>query len=193
VLGKDVAWPEHPKSEIRLDAEGVPELVITPASNDTVRKVEMFYALKNPCSYARAWRDTPGVRQGQQWIGKMPVLNVDDYVFGYANITYDTTIVRSTDFNAAIPAKLGKAVATDKPSSDLSGSGYSAWSNIAELEGPKGNPRISSHEQRTRFRHRATARSQMAGSGRFATELQVLLHRAANGDLHRCRPQHGGA
>jgi hypothetical protein len=78
VLGKDVAWPEHPKSEIRLDAEGVPELVITLASPDTVRKVEMFYALKNPCSYARAWRDTLSVRQGQQWIAKMPVLNVDD-------------------------------------------------------------------------------------------------------------------
>jgi len=27
-----VIWPEHPKSEIRLDANGVPELVITPAS-----------------------------------------------------------------------------------------------------------------------------------------------------------------
>jgi dienelactone hydrolase len=138
VLGKDVIWPEHPKSEIRLDPEGVPELVITPASPDTVRKVEMFYALKNPSSFARSWRDTPGVRQGGQWIGKMPVLKVDDYVFGYANITYDTTIVRSTDFNAAIPARLGNALATDKPSNDLSESGYSAWSNIAELEGPKG-------------------------------------------------------
>ena len=116
----------------------MPELVITPASPDTVHKVEMFYALKNPCSYARAWRDTPSVRQGQQWIAKMPVLSVDDYVFGYANITCDTTIARSTDFNAAIPAKLGNAVVTDKPSSDLCGSGYSSWSNIAELEGPKG-------------------------------------------------------
>ncbi len=64
VLGKEVVWPEHPKSEIRLDAEGVPELVITPASPDAVRKVEMFYALKNPSSFARSWRDTPGVRQG---------------------------------------------------------------------------------------------------------------------------------
>jgi hypothetical protein len=70
-------------------------------------------ALKNPCSFARSCRDTASVRQGNQWIGKMPVLNVDDYVFGYANITYDTTIVRSTEFNAAIPAKLGSAKATD--------------------------------------------------------------------------------
>ena len=138
VLGKEVAWPEHPRSEIRLDADGVPELVITPGSPDKVRKVEMYYALKNPVSFARSWRDTPSVRQGSQWIGKIPVLNVDDYVFGYANITDDTTIVRSTDFNAAIPAKLGNAKATDKPSDNISSSGYSAWTNIAELEGPEG-------------------------------------------------------
>ena len=120
VLGKDVTWPEHPKSEIRLDPEGVPELVITPASPKHVRKVEMYYALKNPCSFARSWRDIASVRQGEQWIGKMPVLNVEDYVFGYANITYDTTIVRSTDFNAAIPAKLGNAQATDRVSNVIS-------------------------------------------------------------------------
>lgn len=138
VRGKDVTWPAHPKSEIKLDADGVPELVITPTSPDKVTKVEMFYALKNPCSFQRSWRDTPSVRQGGRWIAKMPVLNVDDYVFGYANITYDTTTVRSTDFEAAIPSKLGKAVATDKPSDDISGNGYSAWTNIAELEGPKG-------------------------------------------------------
>ena len=187
VLGKDVAWPEHPRSEIRLDAEGVPELVITPASADTVRKVEMFYALKNPCSYARAWRDTLSVRQGQRWIGKMPVLNVDDYVFGYANITYDTTIVRSTDFNAAIPAKLGKAVATDKPSSDLSGSGYSAWSNIAELEGPKGiqgfrptnNGRGSGTEQLHDPKWQAPANSRLSFKF-YCTEPQTLIFTAAD-------------
>ncbi len=187
VLGKHVAWPEHPSSEIRLDAEGVPELVITPASPDTVHKVEMYYALKNPCSYARAWRDTSSVRQGQQWIGKMPVLNVDDYVFGYANITYDTTIVRSTDFNAAIPPKLGKAVATDKPSSDLSGSGYSAWSNIAELEGPKGiqgfrptnNGRGSGTEQLHDPKWQAPAGSRLSFKF-YCTEPQTLIFTAAD-------------
>lgn len=187
VLGKDVAWPEHAKSEIRLDAEGVPELVITPASPDTVRKVEAFYALKNPCSYARAWRDTPNVRHGQQWIGKMPVLNLDDYVFGYANITYDTTIVRSTDFNAAIPSKLGKAVATDKPSSDLSGSGYSAWSNIAELEGPNGiqgfrptnNGRGSGTEQLHDPKWQAPAGSRLSFKF-YCTEPQTVIFTAAD-------------
>ena len=187
VLGKDVTWPEHPRSEIRLDAKGVPELVITPASSDAVRKVEMFYALKNPCSYARSWRDTPSVRQGQQWVGKMPVLNVDDYVFGYANITYDTTIVRSTDFNAAIPAKLGNAVATDKPSNEISDSGYSAWSNIAELEGPKGikgfrstnNGRGSGTEQLHDPKWQAPANSRLSFKF-YCTEPQTVVLTAAD-------------
>lgn len=187
VLGKDVTWPEHPLSEIRLDAEGVPELVVTPTSPDNVHKVEMFYALKEPCSYTRSWRDTPSVRQGQQWVAKMPVLNVDDYVFGYANITYDTTIVRSTDFNAAIPAKLGKAKATDKPSDNLSESGYSAWSNIAELEGPKGikgfrstnNGRGSGTEQLNDPKWKAPAKTQLNFKF-YCTEPQTVVLTAAD-------------
>lgn len=115
VLNKEVFWPEHPKSEIKLDSDGVPELRVTPASPERIQTVEMYYALKDPVNTSRQWRDIPSVRQGNTWVGKMPVLNVDDYVFGYANINYDTTVVLSTDVNAAIPARLGKAKATDKP------------------------------------------------------------------------------
>jgi dienelactone hydrolase len=187
VLGKDVTWPDHPRSEIRLDAEGVPELVITPASPHSVRKVEMFYALKNPCSYARSWRDTPSVQNGQQWVGKMPVLNVDDYVFGYANITYDTTIVRSTDFNAAIPAKLGTATATDQPSDTISKDGYSAWSNVAEIEGPQGikgfrsthNGRGSGTEQLHDPKWKAPAGSKLSFKF-YCTEPQTVVLTAAD-------------
>jgi len=184
VLGKDVAWPEHPQSEIRLDADGMPELIVTPASSDHVTKVETFYALKNPCSYARSWRDTATVRRGNQWIGKMPVINVDDYVFGYANITYDTTIVRSTDFNAAIPAKLGNAKATDTVS-DVISSGtdnISAWTNIAEVEGPGGikgfrstnNQRGSGTEQLYDPKWRAPPNARLAFKF-YCTEPQTVI------------------
>lgn len=189
VLGKETVWPEHPRSEIRLDAEGVPELVITPVSPESVSQVELFYALKDPCSFTRSWRDTPAVRQGGQWIGKMPVLEVDDYVFGYANVTYDTTIVRSTDFNAAIPAKLGEARATDEPSSDLSGSGYSAWSHIAELEGPGGikgfrstnNGRGSGTGQLHDPKWQAPANSRLSFKF-YCTEPQTVVLTADNDD-----------
>jgi dienelactone hydrolase len=190
VLGKAVTWPEHPKSEIKLDAAGVPELLITPASPDKVRKVEVFYALKNPCSFQRAWRDTASVRQGDRWLAKMPVLNVDDYVFGYANLTYDTTIVRSTDFNAAIPAKLGNAKATDHPSDNLSSSGYGAWTNIAEVEGPKGikgfrstsnSQRGSGTEQLHDPKWKAPANARLAFKF-YCTEPQTVI--LTGGDHH---------
>jgi hypothetical protein len=140
VLGKDIFWPARPTSSIRLDAAGVPELVVTPASPERIRKVELYYALKNPVSFTRAWRDASATRTGNTWTAAMPVLNIDDYVFGYANITYDTAVVVSSDFNAAIPSKLGNAKATDTPSAVIySGDGgLGAWTNVAEVEGVGG-------------------------------------------------------
>ena len=140
VLGKDVFWPAHPRAALRLDREGVPELVVTPASVARVTKVEAWYALKSPASFARSWRDTACVRQGDDWVAKLPVLNVADYVFGFANVTYDNTVVVSTDFNAAIPAKLGAARATDQRTDAITGAagGLAAWTNVAPVEGPGG-------------------------------------------------------
>jgi hypothetical protein len=76
------------------------------------------------------------VKKGSAWISALPFLNVDDYVFAYANVIYDTTVVVSTDFMAAIPSKLGQAKATDKASDTLySGDGgIGIWSNVAEAE-----------------------------------------------------------
>jgi len=139
VLGKDVFWPAHPKSEIRLDAEGVPELRVSPASPERVQKVEMYYAQKEPVCMNRNWRDITAVAQGGTWTARMPVLSVDEYVFGYANIIYDTTVVRSTDFNAVIPSKLGTAKATDTAALPFSGDGgIGAWTKVVETEGVGG-------------------------------------------------------
>jgi dienelactone hydrolase len=139
VLGKDVFWPAHPKSKIKLDAEGVPELIVTPSNPDRVRKVEIYYSLKNPVWVSRAWRDTESERKGNDWVSKLPVLNVDDYLFSYANVIYDTTVVVSTDFNAAIPSKLGNAKATDRKT-DVFSSGRDGmvWTDTAEVEGVGG-------------------------------------------------------
>lgn len=182
VLGKEVAWPEHPRSELRLDAKGVPQLVVAPAAADRVKQVEMFYALKNPCSFNRSWRDAVAVRQGGTWMASLPVMNADDYVFGFANITYDNTIVLSTDFNAAIPAKLGNATATDKPSDVIASSSYGEWTNVAEVEGPKGikgfrctnNQRGSGTEQLYDPKWRAPANAALAFKF-YCTEPQPVI------------------
>jgi dienelactone hydrolase len=182
VLGKEIAWPDHPRSELSLDAEGVPQLVVTPASPERVQKVEIFYALKNPCSFNRSWRDAAAVRQGDGWMASLPVLNVEDYVFTYANITYDNTIVVSTEFNAVVPAKLGNAKATDKPSEGIASSSHGAWTNVAEVEGPKGikgfrctdNQRGSGTEQLYDPKWRAPAGASL-GFKFHCTEPQTVI------------------
>ena len=182
VLGRELAWPDHPRSELTLDSEGVPQLVVMPAAADRVKKVEIFYALKNPCSFNRSWRDAAAMRQGDRWVGTLPVLNVEDYVFGYANVTYDNTIVLSTDFNAAIPSKLGNAKATDKPSDVIASSSYAEWTNVAEVEGPKGikgfrstnNQRGSGTEQLYDPKWRAPANVSL-GFKCYCTEPQTVL------------------
>lgn len=115
VLGKDIAWPQRPKSELVLDKDGVPELRVTPEWPEKLKELQMYYAQKEPANFARAWRDARATREGNTWVAKLPVLNVNEYVFGYANARYDNDVVVSSDFKAAIPLKLGKAVATDTP------------------------------------------------------------------------------
>jgi hypothetical protein len=140
VLGKDVLWPAQPASTLRLDTDGVPELVVTPANPERVKSLEIYYALKDPVSFNRSWRDVPSVRRGDSWVASLPVMNVDDYVFGYANVFYDTTLVLSTEFNAAIPAKLGAhAKATDRRAESFaSGRDGMTWTDVAEVDGVGG-------------------------------------------------------
>ena len=139
VLGKDIDWPGQAESKIVLSDEGIPTLRVTPDSPEKVEELKMYYALKNPVSFGRSWRDVEIFREGNEWIGKMPVLNVDDYVFGFSSIRYNNSIVRSSPFTAAIPSKLGNANATDKPSTNL-GDGTGAWTRVgpAESKGIKG-------------------------------------------------------
>ncbi|NME70742.1 NPCBM/NEW2 domain-containing protein [Flammeovirga aprica] len=135
VIGTKHFWPQRPVSGITLDAKGIPSYKITPANIDKVKEVKVYYALKNPVSYTRVWRDTEVKREGNSWVASLPVMNVDDYVFAYANVYYEGNIVISGDFEAKVPSELGNAIATDEPSNDL---GSELWSNTAPVEGAGG-------------------------------------------------------
>mgnify|MGYP001569863275 CR=1 FL=1 len=134
VLNKDIFWPERPKSELKLDADGVPEIHLTPASPDRIKELQVYQCLKTANNIERVWYDVKSVRKGNTWIAKLPVVNINDYLFTYANIRYTNDCVVSSDFEAAIPAKLGKAIATEKKS-DVLPEGVGQWSNVAPAEG----------------------------------------------------------
>jgi hypothetical protein len=114
VLGKNVAWPARPQAEISLDEAGVPQIRVTPDSPSMLKELQIFYTQKEPNNVLRTWRDATAVREGDKWIAKLPVLNVSDYVFAFANARYENNIVLSSDFKAVIPSTLGNAIATDK-------------------------------------------------------------------------------
>lgn len=137
VLGVQTDWPARPQSEIKLNDKGEPVYHLTPAQPENVTEVKAYYALKNPVSFARNWRDAEVKKEGDRWVSRMPVLNVEDYVFGFANITYKNTVVVTADFEAAIPSQLGEAVATDTPSDTIS-EGTGAWKEVGPAEGPGG-------------------------------------------------------
>jgi dienelactone hydrolase len=136
VLGKDIFWPARPVSEIKLGTDGVPEFHIKPASPEKIEALNVFYAFKEPFNCARLWMDAKAEKKGDKWVAKIPVQNVDDYVFSFANIRYPGEIVISSDFTAAIPSKLGKAVATKVFAAD----GSDSWSDVdvVEVAGGKG-------------------------------------------------------
>jgi len=137
VLGKDHFWPARPTSEIKLGGDGVPELHLTPASPKRVKELQVYECLKTANNIERYWRDVKSERRGNTWTAKLPVMNVDDYVFSYANIRYDNDCVVSSDFEAVIPSKLGHAVATDAKSDTLP-RGADRWSHAAPAEGVGG-------------------------------------------------------
>jgi dienelactone hydrolase len=136
VLGKDIAWPARPVTEIKLDADGVPEFHIKPGSPEKIESLEVYNSFKESNNVARLWLDAKAEKKGDTWVAKIPVRNVNDYVFAFANLRYPGGIVISTNFTAAIPAQLGKAVATRVDAPD----GTESWSEVgpAEVAGVKG-------------------------------------------------------
>ena len=144
VLGKAIDWPAHPSSWIELGSDGVPEFHIKPASPEKIESLDVYYALKEPFNCNRIWMDAKSEKKGDTWVAKIPVQNVDDYVFAFANIRYQGDIVISSDFTAAIPAHLGKAVATKVFAED----GSEFWSevDVIEVAGAKGLRPKSPHE-----------------------------------------------
>ena len=134
VLGEDHFWPERPESEIRLGAGGVPELHLTPANPERIKELQVHQCLKTANNIERYWRDVKSVRNDNAWVAKLPVMNVDEYVFSYANICYENGCVVSSDFEAVIPSQIGDALATDKIADELTG-GADCWSHAAPAEG----------------------------------------------------------
>lgn len=109
-------WPRTPTAKLQLARGGVPELRVLPDASQQVASVETYYALENPHAVNRYWRSAEGRRAGRGWLATLPVMDVDAYLFAFANVHYASGLCLSSQLQAAIPSKLGRARATDSPS-----------------------------------------------------------------------------
>lgn len=109
------AWPRSPAAKLQLSAEGVPHLAVTPDRPEDVQRLEIFSAVENTNPINRFWRSATVARSGDRWFADLPVINIHQPLFAFANVHYQNGICLSTRLQTAIPSKLGSAVATDRP------------------------------------------------------------------------------
>ncbi|MDF7809411.1 acetylxylan esterase [Pontiellaceae bacterium B12219] len=111
-------WPKNPATAIKSGKSGAPVFYLKPDNPEEVVKVEIFYGLENPFAVNRHWR-TAEVNQSKDiYSAVVPVMNADEYLFAFANITYKSGVVLSSPLEAVIPSNI-RAVATIKKPSRL--------------------------------------------------------------------------
>jgi hypothetical protein len=82
--------PRTPRLVLDLTTpDGVPALTVTPDATMPVRRVDLYHAV-DPHELTRFWRDAPAVPTGGSWRAACPVLSLDQPIFAYANVVYDT-------------------------------------------------------------------------------------------------------
>ena len=88
--GAAFTMPATPKVELDLKTnDGVPRITVTPDDSQPVQRVDIYYSL-DPHALTRFWRDAKAVKSGKQWKAECPVMNLEQPIFAYANVVYQT-------------------------------------------------------------------------------------------------------
>jgi pimeloyl-ACP methyl ester carboxylesterase len=84
--------PQTPQIVLDLkSADGVPSISVIPDSTLPVKRVDIYWSI-DPHTLTRFWRDAKAVRVGQQWQASCPMMSLDQPVFAFANVIYDTPL-----------------------------------------------------------------------------------------------------
>ena len=82
--------PQTPQLTLTLKTStGIPLVTVTPDLSQPVKRVDIYYSV-DPHELSRFWRDAKAVRHGSQWTAACPILSLDQPVFAYADVVYDT-------------------------------------------------------------------------------------------------------
>ncbi len=153
-------FPKTPAAAISLGSDGVPRLAVAPDPSHKIRRMDLFYAVENRNPKNRFWRTAAGTQDGPSWTAELPVLDPKQPLFAFANVLHESGELLSSNLATAIPAELGPAKATDRPSlviDDFADGTNGGWVTsspgtdpvppirnlLTRLEGPEGKPGIS--------------------------------------------------
>ena len=88
--GAAFRMPQTPQMVLDIKtADGVPRVTVTPDDSKPVQRVDIYYSL-DPHALTRFWRDAKAVKTGKQWKAECPVLNLEQPIFTFANVVYET-------------------------------------------------------------------------------------------------------
>lgn len=89
-LKGNVTLQTTPKLEMTLKtATGIPLMNVTPAAPAIAKQVDVYYSI-GLNNKTRFWRSAKVVKKGDTWEAACPVMSLDEPIFVYANVTYDT-------------------------------------------------------------------------------------------------------
>jgi dienelactone hydrolase len=89
---KGVAFkmPATPKITLNLASpDGIPRVSVTPDGSQRVQRLDIYYS-HDPHALTRFWRDAKAVKSDAQWKAECPVMNLDQPLFVFANVAYET-------------------------------------------------------------------------------------------------------
>jgi pimeloyl-ACP methyl ester carboxylesterase len=82
--------PQTPRLAVELKTpDGIPAVTVTPDGSLPVQRVDVYYSI-DPHELTRFWRDARTVKDGNQWQALCPVMSLEQPLFVYANVIYDT-------------------------------------------------------------------------------------------------------
>lgn len=114
-----VKFPRAPVADVQLGTDGIPRLTLKPDTTAPIVRVALYDAVANRNPKNRYWRTVTGRSDVGAWSARLPVLDVNQPLFAFANVTYQSGVCLSSNLITVIPAKLGKAMATDTRSPDI--------------------------------------------------------------------------
>ena len=88
--GAAFRMPQTPQMVLDIKtADGVPRVTVTPDDSKPVQRVDIYYSL-DPHALTRFWRDAKAMKTGKQWKAECPVMNLEQPIFTFANVVYET-------------------------------------------------------------------------------------------------------